>query len=119
MQSQQPPPVLTRNIGGDPRIVGPVLQFSLFIVPIVINCFFMVYALAGFIIEGRDKLNWSLEAPAVGFWICIGMLSYSALVMAYVRFKGGTLKHLLSISSMVHAAIALALAVCIFMIVQS
>ena len=119
MQSQQPPPVLTRNIGGDPRIVGPVLQFSLFIIPVVMNCFFMVYAMAGFIIDGRDKLNWSLEAPAVGIYVCLGMLAYSALVMAYVRFRGGKLTHLLSVSSMIHAAIAVALALAIFISVST
>ncbi len=118
MTLQQPPPVITRNIGGDPRVVGPVLQFSLFIVPLVMNCFFMVYALAGWIIEGRDKLNWSLEAPTVAVWVCVGMVMYCVLVLGFVRFRGGNFMHPLSVSSFVHIAIALLLMLSVFMTVS-
>ncbi|MFK8084078.1 MAG: hypothetical protein AB8B97_27660 [Granulosicoccus sp.] len=114
MPVQPTPPVITRQIGGDPRIVGPVLQFSLFIVPIVMNCFYMVYSLAGWVIDGRDKLNWSLEAPTVGIWVCAGMLLYCALVLGYVRWRGGSFWHPLSVSSVVHILIALSLTVSIF-----
>lgn len=118
MTLHQPPPVITRHIGGDPRVVGPVLQFSLFIVPLVMNCFYMVYALAGWIIEGRDKLNWSLEAPTVGVWVCAGMLMFCVLVLAFVRFRGGNLWHPLSVSSFVHIAIALLLTLSVFFTVS-
>lgn len=118
MALHQPPPVITRNIGGDPRVVGPVLQFSLFIVPIVMNCFFMVYSLAGLIIEGRDKLNWSLEAPTVGVWVCIGMLCYCALVLVYTRWRGGGWWHPLCVSSIAHSLLAVILTLCIFVTVK-
>lgn len=118
MPIQQPPPVVTRNISGDPRIVGPVLQFSLFIIPMVMNCFYMVYSLAGWIIEGRDKFNWSLEAPTVGLWVCAGMLVYCLAVLLYVRFRGGSLKHPLSISSIVHIVVALLLTISLFITVR-
>lgn len=118
MPLHQPPPVITRNIGGDPRVVGPVLQFSLFIVPLVMNCFYMVYALAGWIIEGRDKLNWSLEAPTVGVWVCAGMIVFCMLVFLYVRVRGGKLWHPLSVSSIAHIVIALALTLSVFACVR-
>ena len=118
MSIQQPPPVITRTIGGDPRVVGPVLQFSLFIIPMVMNCFYMVYSLAGWIIDGRDKLNWSLEAPTVGLWVCTGLLIYCALVLAYVRWRGGNLWHPLSVSSIGHIIITLLLTLSIFITVR-
>lgn len=118
MPIYQPPPVITRNIGGDPRVVGPVLQFSLFIIPMVMNCFYMVYSLAGWIIDGRDKLNWSLEAPTVGLWVCAGLLIYSVLVLAYVRWRGGNLWHPLSVSSIGHIVITLLLTLSIFITVR-
>ncbi len=118
MPLHQPPPVITRNIGGDPRVVGPVLQFSLFIVPIVMNCFYMVYSLAGWIIDGRDKLNWSLEAPTVGLWVCVGMLLYCLLVLGYVRWRGGNFWHPLSVSSIAHIIISLLLTLSIFVTVK-
>lgn len=112
------PPVLTRNIGGDSRIVGPVLQFSLFIVPIVMNCFYMVYALAGWVIEGRDKVTWSLEAPTVGFWVCSSLVGYSLLVLAYVRWRGASWWHPLSVSSIGHVIVVLALTASIFITIK-
>ena len=118
MPINPPPPVVTRNIGGDSSIVGPVLQFSLFIVPIVMNCFYMVYALAGLIIEGRDKTTWSLEAPTVGFWVCSSMVGYCLLVLAYVRWRGATWWHPLSVSSIAHIVVALALTASIFVTIK-
>lgn len=118
MPLEQPPPVITRTIGGDPKVVGPVLQFSLFIVPLVMNCFFMVYSLAGWIIDGRDKLNWSLEAPTVGIWVCVGMAIYCALVLVFVRWRGGALSHPLSVSSIAHIVIAGCLLLSIFVTIR-
>jgi len=118
MSDNKPPPVITRNIGGDSRVVGPVLQFSLFLVPMVMSCFYMVYALAGWIIDGRDKLNWSLEAPTVGVWVCAGMIIYCVLVLAYVRLRGGNMWHPLSVSSVAHILLSLILTLSIFVTVK-
>lgn len=109
---------MTRNISGDSRIVGPVLQFALFIVPIVMNCFYMVYALTGWILSGRDKFNWALEAQTVGLWVCAGLLVYCALVLIYTRWRGGTLRHVLSVSSIVHIVLAIVLTLSILISVR-
>lgn len=118
MPIDPPPPVLTRNIGGNSLIVGPVLQFSLFIVPIVMNCFYMVYALAGWVVEGRDKLTWSLEAPTVGFWVCASMVAYSLLVLGFVRWRGANWWHPLSVSSIAHIIVVLALTASILITIK-
>lgn len=109
---------MTRNIAGDSRIVGPVMQFALFIVPIVMNGFYMVYSLTGWILTGRDKINWSLEAESVGLWVCAGMLLFCALVMIFTRWRGGSLRHVLSVSSIIHGSIALLLTLSIFIAVR-
>jgi len=65
----------------------------------------MVYALTGWIISGRDKLNWSLEAETVGIWVLAGVLIYCALVCAYTFWRGGNRWHPLVISSVGHIVI--------------
>lgn len=110
---------MTRNIAGDSRIVGPVLQFALFIVPIVMNGFYMVYSLTGWILTGRDKTNWALEAESVGLWVCAGMLLYCAVVLCYTRWRGGSFRHVLSVSSIIHSALALLLTLLIFIVVRT
>jgi len=92
------------------RAVGPVTQFALLIVPIVMNCFLLVYALTGWVIDGRDRLNWSLEADGVAFWVGLGVPLYGVLVIAWTRLMGGSWRHPLVISSALHAVLALALA---------
>jgi len=119
MQRTHPSQVLSRNIGGDSKIVGPVLQFSLLIVPLVMNCFFLVYALSGWVVSGRDKFNWSLEAPGVARWVCAGMLVYCALVLVFVRWRAGGWRHLLSLSSIFHAVLAVLLLVSVFISVKA
>jgi hypothetical protein len=109
---------MTRNLFGDSRVVGPVMQFSLLIVPIVMNCFYMVYSLTGWILSGRDKLNWSLEAETVGYWVSVGIVIYCVLVSAYTFLRGGTRWHPLVISSMGHVVIAVLLTISIFITVR-
>lgn len=118
MQRTHPSQVISRNIVGDSSVAGPVAQFSLLIVPLVMNCFFMVYALAGWIIEGRDKLNWSLEAPTVGVWVCGGMLLFCGLVLLFTRWRGGGWWHPLSVSSFAHAIVAILLMLSVFITVK-
>jgi len=98
--------------------VGPVLQFSLLIVPIVMNGFYMVYSLTGWILTGRDKLNWSLEAETVGLWVLCGMTGFCALVVAFVFWRGGGRWHPLVISSAGHVIVAMLLTLSIFITVR-
>jgi len=99
------------------RPVGPVLQFSLLIVPIVMSTFFLLYALTGWVLEGRHHVNWSIEAPAVALWVGPGIIGYCALVAALVWLRGGAVRHPLMISSLVHALLALLLMSGIFLAV--
>ena len=93
-----------------PRAVGHVTQFALLIVPIVVNGFLLVYALTGWFIDGRDKLNWSLEAGGVAYWVGLGVPVYGVLVVAWTRLMGGAWRHPLIVSSVLHALLALGLA---------
>lgn len=94
-----------------PRAVGPVTQFALLIVPIVMNCFLLVYALTGWVVDGRDHLNWSLEAGGVAFWVGLGVPLFGVLVIAWTRLMGGGWRHPLIVSSALHGLLSLALAV--------
>ena len=98
--------------------ISPVVQFVLLLTPVVISCFFLVYSLTGWIIEGRDKLNWALEAPGVAMWVGAGSLIYSFLVMAYTRWKGAERYHVLIISSWGHILLAVLLTVSVFITVK-
>ena len=109
---------MTRNLFGDSRVVGPVMQFSLLIVPIVMNCFYMVYSLTGWIISGRDKLNWSLEAEKVGVWVLVGVVVFCVLVCVYTFLRGGNRWHPLIVSSVGHIVIAVLLTLSIFITVR-
>ncbi len=111
-------PVMTRNILGDSRAVGPVTQFSLLLIPIVMNCFFMVYSLTGWIIDGRDKLNWSLEALTVGLWVAAGLIIFCVLVIVLTYWRGGHRWHPLVVSSVGHIVLALLLTLSIFITVK-
>ena len=86
--------------------VGPALQFSLLIVPVVMNAFFLVYALLGLILEGRDLLNWSVEAGPNAPWVCAGIVAYSILVAGFARLRGAGAGHPLVVSSAIHSALA-------------
>ena len=90
------------------RIVGPVVQFSLLIVPVVMNTFFLVYALMGLILEGRDLLNWSIEAAPNAPWVCAAVAGYSILVAAFALARGAGYGHPLVVSGLVHTGVAVA-----------
>ncbi len=109
---------MTRNLLGDSRIVGPVMQFSLLIVPMVMNGFYMVYSLTGWILSGRDKRNWSLEAEGVGLWVLLGMAIFCGLVVAFVYLRGGGRWHPLVISSAGHMVVAVLLTLSIFITIR-
>lgn len=110
--------IMTRNFLGNSPIAGPVLQFSLLIVPLVVNCFYMVYSLTGWVLEGRDKLNWAIEAPTVGLWVLVLVMVFSGLVLAYTRWRGGSWWHPLSVSSIGHMVLALLLTASILISVK-
>ena len=109
---------MTSRFIEDSPTVGPVTQFSLLIVPIVVNCFFMVYSLVGWIIDGRDKLNWSLEAESVAFWVCISTLVFCVLVIIFTRWRGGQRWHPLEVSSVGHIVVVLLLTLSVFIAVR-
>lgn len=109
---------MSRNFLGNSPVAGPILQFSLLLVPLVINCFYMVYSLTGWILDGRDKRNWSIESPTVGVWVLISVMVISGLVIAYTRWRGGNWWHPLSISSIGHMVLAILLTISIFITVK-
>lgn len=108
----------TRNLFGESHPVGPVLKFALLLIPMVMNGFYMVYSLTGWILTGKDKLNWSIEAVSVGMWVCAGMLIFCALVTLYSRWKGAGVWHPLIVSSVGHAAVVVLLTLSIFISVK-
>jgi len=98
--------------------ISPVLQFCLLIIPMVMSCFYLVYALAGWIIDGRDKFNWSLEAPGVAIWVGSSVIAYSVLVLLYARWKGAAKYHLLNVSSWGHIVLSVLLTASVFITVK-
>lgn len=110
---------MSAHVPAPARAVGPVLQFGLLLVPIVMNCFFLIYTVLGWIIEGRDKLNWTVEAGGVALWVGLGVPFFCVLVIAYVRLRGGPWRHPLVLSSVGHGVLALALALAIVVARQS
>jgi hypothetical protein len=105
------------EISSKPRI-SPVAQFTLLLSPVVMTCFYLVYALTGWVVEGRDKFNWSLEATRVALWVGSGIILYSMLVLFFVRFKGAGKKHILVYSSFLHIALAIVTTVSVFVCVR-
>ncbi len=97
-----------------PYQMPPVLLFSLLMVPVVINCFFMVFALVGWILEGRDKFKWSLEAEQVALWVALVVLVWCALQLVYAHWKKLPRGHLLRISSYGHIVIAVMMTLSVF-----
>lgn len=80
----------------------------------VMSGFFLVYAMTGWILEGRDRLNWSLEAESVAIWVGVSIVTYSVLVTLWVRWKGGAVWHPLVVSSIAHTVVAAVLVASIF-----
>ncbi len=104
--SDETVPDRVREHHGKPYLVPPVLLFSMLMVPMVINCFFMVYSLVGWILEGRDKFNWELEAVTVAFRVAAVVLGWCALQLLYAQWKRLPSRHILRISSYGHIVIA-------------
>ena len=98
--------------------ISPVTQFVLLLTPVVMSCFFLVYALTGWIVEGRDMLNWALEAPGVATWVGAGLMLYCLAVLAYARWKGAARYHVLNVSSWGHILPAVLLTVSVFITVK-
>jgi len=98
--------------------ISPVAQFSLLLTPVVMSCFFLVYSLTGWIVEGRDKLLWSIEALDVAFYTGAGIVIYCIVVMLYARWKGATRYHILNVSSLGHIVLALLLSASVFVSVK-
>ena len=110
--------VMTNDTPGSRPPVSPVLQFVLLLTPVVMTCFFLVYALTGWVIDGRDKLNWSIEASGVAIWVGSGIVLYSILVLLLARLKGTGPKHILVYSSAMHIVFALLLTLSIFVCIR-
>jgi len=103
---------------GKPYLMSPVLLFALLMIPIVMNCFFIVYSLVGWILEGRDKFNWSLEAEEVALWVGAVIIAWSALQLLYARWKGLPAGHILRISSYGHIMIAVIMTLSVIITVR-
>jgi len=106
------------RIAGDTRVAGPVMQFALLLIPIVMNGFFMVYSLTGWILEGRDKLNWSLEADGVALWVAISVSAYCVLIITVARLRGGAWTHPLCLSSIGHILLVFILAASVYVTIR-
>ena len=98
--------------------VHPVVQFVLLIVPVVMTGFYLVYSLTGLILEGNAKLNWSLEALEVSYWVGGGIALYSLCVIAFAIFRKLGKFHLLTVSSVIHLLLALILTAVVYIIVK-
>ncbi len=94
--------------------ISPVTQFVLLLSPVVMTCFFLVYAIAGWVVDGREKFNWSVEAPSVASWTGAGIIAYGVLVLLYARWKGAARYHVLILSSWMHIVLAVLLTVSVF-----
>jgi len=98
--------------------ISPVAQFALLLTPVVMSCFFLVYSLTGWIVEGRDKLLWSIEAPDVAMYTGAGIVAYCIVVLLYARWKGATRYHVLNVSSIGHILLAVLLSISVFVTVK-
>lgn len=102
-------PARTAVTAGSARL-SPVWQFVLLIVPIVMNGFFLVYAITGWLIDGRNLVNWSIEAPSVALYVGAGMTLFCVLVLLLLKWRGLSWRHPVGLSSIAHAVLALLLA---------
>lgn len=104
----------TNDTQNSRALISPVVQFVLLIVPVVANGFFMVYSMAGWALEGKDRFNWSLEAESVALWVGLTIVGYCVLVLLYIRLKRANWLHPLGVSSFGHTLIAILLTVSVF-----
>ena len=98
------------------RPISPLLQFALLLAPVVMTCFYIVYAVVGLFIDGASKMRWDEEAQAVGLGTLGLILGYCAFSLLIVWLKRGGLHHPVTITSIVHSLIAISLTVLIFII---
>lgn len=96
------------------RPISPVLQFALLLSPVVMTCFYFVYAVLGLVIDGASKLRWDEEARDVGLAVMVMMLGYCALCLFVVWLKRAGLQHPVTVSSLVHGIVAICLTALIF-----
>jgi len=89
--------------------VSPVLQFFLLLLPIVFSSFFFVFAVVGFFLDGRDKVQWSVEAWEVSVLTAILIIGFNALVLILVWFRALGMRHPLALSAAGHIALSLVL----------
>jgi len=108
----------TRMTQNSANPVSPVAQFALLLTPVVMSCFFLVYSLTGLVIEGRDKLNWAIEAPDVAMYTAAGIVTYCIVVMLYARWKGASRYHVLNISSIGHILLSVVLCISVLVTVK-
>lgn len=96
------------------RPFSPVLQFALLLSPVVMSCFYFVYAVVGLFIDGASKMRWDDEAREVGLGVLALMLGYCGFCLLLVWLKRGGLAHPVTVSSLVHGIIAICLTALIF-----
>ena len=98
------------------RPISPLLQFALLLAPVVMTCFYLVYALVGLFIDGGSKMRWDEEARDVGLGTLSLILGYCAFSLLIVWIKRGGLYHPVTVTSLVHGIIAISLTALIFSI---
>ncbi|HBR96634.1 MAG TPA: hypothetical protein DD979_04560 [Gammaproteobacteria bacterium] len=86
-----------------------MLQFFLLLLPIVFSSFFFVFAVVGFFLDGRDKVQWSVEAWEVSVLTAILIIGFNALVLILVWFRALGMRHPLALSAAGHIALSLVL----------
>ncbi len=96
------------------RPISPLLQFALLLSPVVMTCFYFVYAVLGLVIDGADKVRWDEEARQVGLGVMMLMLGYCGICLFVVWLKRGGLQHPVTVSSLVHGIIAICLTALVF-----
>ncbi len=96
--------------------ISPVLQFVLLIAPIVLSSFFFIYAVVGLIIDGRDKVQWAVEAWDVSLMTAAMIIGFSVLVLILVVVRKLGLKNILTLSSIFHITLAICLMVLVAVI---
>jgi hypothetical protein len=97
---------MTANTTEEFRAIGPVLLLALLIIPVIMNGYLMVYSLAGWVLTGRDQLNWMQKAEPLALWMGAGIVFWCVLVMLLVRRIGAGRAHILLVSSVGHVVVA-------------
>ncbi|GEM_PF-2719812 len=95
--------------GAAPRPIHPALQLLILLAPVVLNGFFLIYALVGLVLEGDSMLRWSDEALGVSLWLTLVNLGYSLFEFLLARWRRLPLRCLLNISAGGHLLLALLL----------